>query len=215
MNNIINKELLSRIVSAIIFIPTVILPLIFSNYFSVVVYLLFITIILIELNEVKKNANKGYLFNIYLLIALSSFYLFLLLLMTEKLNWSYLVLVIFIIWTFDTFSYIGGKIIGGKKLMPKISSGKTISSLISGILVTLLIFGLIYNSIENLIQISLFNVLVIILFSFIGDTTVSMLKRNASIKDSGNIMPGHGGLLDRFDSFIMVFFMVGILNLIR
>jgi len=59
----------------------------------------------------------------------------------------------------------------------------------------------------------IFTILIVIL-SFIGDTSVSLLKRYASIKDSGIIMPGHGGLLDRFDSFIMVFFIYGISNLV-
>ena len=53
----------------------------------------------------------------------------------------------------------------------------------------------------------------IIILSFTGDTTVSLLKRAASLKDTGKIMPGHGGLLDRFDSFIVVFIFFGLANL--
>ena len=54
--------------------------------------------------------------------------------------------------------------------------------------------------------------LFIILFAFAGDTVASLIKRYASVKDSGNIMPGHGGLLDRFDSFISVFFLIGVVK---
>ena len=70
---------------------------------------------------------------------------------------------------------------------------------------------------NNLIkyELSIYFIALIIVLSFFGDTLVSILKRYASIKDTGNIMPGHGGLLDRFDSFIAVFFVIGTLNLIK
>ena len=118
------------------------------------------------------------------------------------------------IWLFDTFSYIGGKIIGGRKLMPKISSGKTISGLITGFLSTLLIIEIFLFRLLDFDSLSLLLIFIIIISSFLGDTIVSMLKRFTSVKDSGRIMPGHGGLLDRFDSFIMVFFVIGIFYLI-
>ena len=117
------------------------------------------------------------------------------------------------IWLFDTFSYIGGKIIGGAKLIPKISSGKTVSGFITGILVTVLLIQLLFYYLEIEYKFSIYYTLFIIALSFVGDTVVSMLKRYASIKDSGKIMPGHGGLLDRFDSFIIVFLIFGISNL--
>ena len=94
--------------------------------------------------------------------------------------------------------------------MPKISSGKTVSGLIAGISMTLIATKLIFLVLDNDHKISFVYVLLIIVLSFIGDTTVSLLKRYASIKDSGTIMPGHGGLLDRFDSFIFVFLFLGI-----
>ena len=91
--------------------------------------------------------------------------------------------------------------------MPSISSGKAFSGLVTGIIMTLLLseFNQIFG---NILKISLFYSFYIVL-SFAGDTLVSLLKRHASIKDSGIIMPGHGGLLDRFDSFIFVFFVIG------
>ena len=97
--------------------------------------------------------------------------------------------------------------------MPKISSGKTVSGLVTGVLATVLLIESIiyYFGIEY--KFSIYITLFIIVLSFVGDTVVSMLKRHASIKDSGKIMPGHGGLLDRFDSFIFVFLIFGISNL--
>ena len=213
MNDFFTKELLYRLGSLIVFVPAVILPLIYSNYFSVTVFLFITSIICLEINQMKNKISSHLIFNLYLAITVLSFFLFLLLLITEKISSYYLLFVIAIIWLFDTFSYIGGKIIGGIKLMPKISSGKTISGFITGVLMTLILieFVIIYFGIKY--KFSFYLILFIILLSFVGDTVVSMLKRYASIKDSGNIMPGHGGLLDRFDSFIFVFLIFGLSSL--
>ncbi|MDC3086628.1 phosphatidate cytidylyltransferase, partial [Pelagibacteraceae bacterium] len=114
----------------------------------------------------------------------------------------------------DTFSFLGGKIIGGKKLMPSISSGKTQSGLIVGISATLFTFS-IYSLTINEFSIKYFLFIsIILLFAFFGDMIASIVKRLSSIKDSGSIMPGHGGLLDRLDSFIGVFLFIGILELL-
>ena len=140
-------------------------------------------------------------------------FLFLFLLITEIVSLFFILATIATIWLFDTFSYIGGKIIGGAKLMPKISSGKTVSGLITGVLVTVLLIQILFYYLEIEHIFSIYYTLLIIILSFVGDTVVSMLKRYASIKDSGKIMPGHGGLLDRFDSFIIVFLIFGISSL--
>ena len=215
MVNFFNKELLYRIASIFIFIPVVIFPLFHSNLLSIIIYLILISIILVEIADMKKKVDKVLSFNIYYFISITSFFLFLFLLITEKYSEYFLLGTIIIIWLFDTFSFVGGKIIGGMKLMPKISSGKTVSGLMTGIIMTLLVSEIFKyysgHNYDHSIVITLF----IVFFSFSGDTIVSLLKRRASIKDSGFIMPGHGGLLDRFDSFIMVFFICGSLNLIK
>ncbi len=214
MKNFLNIELLKRVISVFIYIPIVILPLIYSNYVTVIIFLLFTSIIWAEIEEMKIKVRKLLVINLYLLTVIVSFFLFILLLITGKVSIITLLTLIIIIWLFDTFSFIGGKIIEGKKLMPKISSGKTFSGLATGIFMTLIITEILFHSLNLTFQLSFLFTLSIIFLSFSGDTIVSMLKRYASIKDSGKIMPGHGGLLDRFDSFIAVFFVYGIANLL-
>ena len=209
MNKLINKELLYRIISLLIFVPMVILPLLYSNLASIIIYLIFVSIILNEIYEMKSKVKNLYMYDIYSLITVTAFFLFLLILITNKLSSLFLVYIIIVVWAFDTFSFLGGKIIGGIKLMPSISSGKTISGLVTGIIMTLLLSEYMNQIFGNILKISLFYSFYIITLSFAGDTLVSLLKRHASIKDSGIIMPGHGGLLDRFDSFIFVFFVIG------
>ena len=187
----------------------VILPLLYSNLASIIIYLIFVSIILNEIYEMKSKVNKFYMYDIYSLITVTAFFLFLLVLITNKLSSLFLVYIIIVVWAFDTFSFLGGKIIGGIKLMPSISSGKTISGLVTGIIMTLVLSAFMNQIFDNILKISLFYSIYIITLSFTGDTLVSLLKRHASIKDSGIIMPGHGGLLDRFDSFIFVFFAIG------
>ena len=213
MSNFFTKELLYRLGSVVVFVPLVILPLIYNNYFSVIVFLFITSIICLEINQMKNKKRSYLIFNLYLAFAVLSFFLFLFLLITEKVSLLFILATIATIWLFDTFSYIGGKIIGGAKLMPKISSGKTISGFLTGIFATLLLIELIIYYLGIEYRFSFYFSLIIIALSFIGDTVVSMLKRYASIKDSGKIMPGHGGLLDRFDSFIVVFLVFGISKL--
>ena len=209
MDNLINKELLYRIISLLIFVPMVILPLLYSNLASIIIYIIFVSIILNEIYEMKSKVKKLYMYDIYSFITVTAFFLFLLILITNKLPSLFLVYIIIVVWAFDTFSFLGGKIIGGIKLMPSISSGKTISGLVTGIIMTLVLSEFMSQIFGNILKISLFYSIYIITLSFTGDTLVSLLKRHASIKDSGIIMPGHGGLLDRFDSFIFVFFVIG------
>lgn len=120
-----------------------------------------------------------------------------------------LTLVIFIlllIWSTDTGAYFAGRSFGKRKLWPEISPKKTIEGAIGGLLCALLI-GIIYNIFTPVFDSSLKVIIMIIVVSLIGqlgDLVESALKRHYSVKDSGTILPGHGGILDRFDSLIFV-----------
>lgn len=117
----------------------------------------------------------------------------------------YLFLIVF---TFDTSAYITGSIIGYHKITPRISPHKTIEGCIGGFVGALIALYLDLwekkSTLSNTTIISL--TLIICVIAFLGDIFESMLKRQAHIKHSGTILPGHGGFLDRFDAVMMVTF---------
>ncbi len=116
-------------------------------------------------------------------------------------------------WMTDIGAFFVGKFFGKNKLCPNISPNKTIEGAFGGIVVSILfmiLFCLIwqYTSIDQVVEV---NYIFIIIMSFIGavisiigDLCFSLVKRGCHIKDFGNVMPGHGGILDRFDSVIFV-----------
>jgi phosphatidate cytidylyltransferase len=126
-------------------------------------------------------------------------------------------------WLTDTFAYFAGKLFGKRKLIPLISPNKTRAGAIGGLIGTTactVIYGALINRYVYTVHISIFIFLalgiMLAVFSQAGDLTASAIKRNSKIKDFGNLMPGHGGALDRFDSvlfssaltfiFILMFF---------
>ena len=214
MKDLFNKNLFLRILSLTVFIPLMILPIIISNYLLFIVYIFFNSIILYEIQSMKIRGEKKRLLFIYKILITFIFFTFILINITAIMSYINIIELIIIIWLFDSFSFLGGKIIGGKKLMPLISSGKTQSGLLVGIFATLLSFS-IYLLIINEFSIKyLLFVSIILLFAFLGDVAASIIKRLSSIKNSGSIMPGHGGLLDRLDSFLGVFLFISILKLL-
>ena len=104
----------------------------------------------------------------------------------------------------DTTAYFGGKLLGKTKILPKVSPGKTLEGLVSALLATPLIistFAYVYGL--NFLEFLFFGV-VVTLISFIGDVSFSLLKRNRGIKQSSNLIPGHGGFIDLLDGVIAV-----------
>ncbi|HEX28690.1 TPA: phosphatidate cytidylyltransferase [Candidatus Poribacteria bacterium] len=116
-----------------------------------------------------------------------------------------ILLLLAVIWLGDTGAYFTGKAIGRHKLIPAVSPGKTIEGSIGGLIwgiggaiAVKYIFTLDLLSLPHLISLSL----VMGITGQIGDLTESIIKRNAGMKDSGNLIPGHGGMFDRCDSMI-------------
>ena len=108
------------------------------------------------------------------------------------------------VWISDTGAFCVGSLIGKHKLIPKISPKKTIEGLLGGIVFTLLSSIAVYHWVGVFSQAHwLIISLVTVIFATFGDLVESMVKRNAGVKDSGKMLPGHGGVLDRFDSTLL------------
>jgi len=119
------------------------------------------------------------------------------------LNINELLFVFLIIANFDTFSYLIGASFGHKKIFKKISPNKSYIGLFGGVFFTIIIIFYI-NYLFSFIEYNKLIYLIIfyIFLSFWGDVLESMFKRISIIKNSSNFIPGHGGIFDRFDSFI-------------
>ncbi len=124
--------------------------------------------------------------------------------------------VLFLIWTTDSGAYFAGRSLGKHKLWPDISPKKTIEGSIGGI-VAALIVGTIFYQLVPIFPNYLTALLIMVVastFGQLGDLVESALKRHYAVKDSGNVLPGHGGILDRFDSLIYVMPILHLLQLI-
>ena len=165
-----------------------------------------------KLNEVSQyltifsggKRNRGHLcqsslFPILIILPLTCSFLYLF-----AYNKHYLFFVLLIIWLADTGAYISGKRFGRIKIAENISPGKTLEGVIGAIVINV-IFMLVIG-----FNFSEFNIIGGIIFGFIvtllsiyGDLFISWIKRSAGVKDTGNLIPGHGGFLDRLDSFLL------------
>ena len=149
------------------------------------------------------NTYNNHISFIYSNFILISFFLLLeILFMSDGLNlFLYLVLLIT---AMDVFAYIGGKLLGKIKIVPKISNGKTVEGTLIGLIFTVSIASMIRDLVNLDIYLSMLVGFFIGVLSFLGDILEFSLKRSVGVKDSGNLIPGHGGLMDRLDGYIIV-----------
>ena len=180
---------------------TLFLSTITNFFFSLILTIIFSIIILFRIFLKKFNyKNLSWLFYgfIYITIPLIIFFK-----LKEIENGKYILLwLLVIICSTDIFSYISGKLIKGLKIFPKLSPSKTYSGTFLGIIIGTffgILFSLHYLNLENKYLIIFFPLLISISGLF-GDLFISKLKRTFKVKNSGRILPGHGGLLDRYDS---------------
>ncbi len=118
----------------------------------------------------------------------------------------------FVVLVFDALSQLTGQLFGKTPLVPKISPGKTVEGFIGGMVLTMLV-ALSMNSVMHLNTLqSASYALIIGMFAFCGDLLASWIKRLSYIKDFGTPLPGHGGILDRFDSLLFSGAMVWVIN---
>ncbi|MCO7125965.1 phosphatidate cytidylyltransferase [Sporolactobacillus shoreicorticis] len=181
--------------------------------------IVFLALLFVSFNVVTKNrfsfARSAYLF-------LAVFYISIPFQLLVRIRFDSLALALFvqiIIWTTDSGAYFVGRKLGKNKLAPYISPNKTREGSIGAVIAALLVAALFQLIIGSHLLfgswLMLFAVaLLISLFGQLGDLVESAIKRFYDVKDSGTILPGHGGMLDRFDSLIFVLPLLYVLGFI-
>ena len=212
-----NKELYKRIMSSIILIPLTLVIIVTGSYLFNIFILLCLIITIYEwylMSKKKFYSKYGYFFLLF------SFYSVYFVRNDLGDNGLYLFLVILTICVCtDIGGYLFGKVFKGPKLT-SISPKKTYSGVAGSYIFSILIIYILFSNI-NYLKINLdksdYNLFIFVLIissvSQIGDIIISYFKRLSKIKDTGNIIPGHGGILDRIDGMIFVFPFFYILNL--
>ena len=201
------KELQKRILSSVIIIPLSLFFIIKGSAF----FILFITILFLiaclEWFKMTKRYNFKLFGIIFLLFSFYSVYL-----VRDRGLFEFLLILLICIST-DIGGYIFGKTFKGPKLI-KISPNKTYSGVVGGFLMSIIVAYLFHAKYDNYFIENqnftsdlhfILEVFLISSVSQIGDLIISYFKRASNIKDTGNLFPGHGGLLDRIDGMIFVF----------
>ena len=176
--------------------------------FSLVYYLILL-IYLIILFEIFYYFQK---FKFFLILYLSTSFIFFSMVNFDNKSYINFNFYIFIVIIFDIFSYIVGKLFGRNKLI-KVSPNKTVEGLIGGIMITLILSIFLSYKLSVDINFSAITfICLIISTAFIGDIIESFFKRINNLKNSSELIPGHGGLFDRFDSFLfsIIFYSISV-----
>lgn len=168
------------------------------------IVLIFLLPILLKDKKMDYNINDAlYIVGSLLFINIA----FNLILVIRNYSLNYLIYLLLITVITDTFALITGSYIGKNKLAPKISPNKTIEGFIGGVLMGTFVATVFYYTVIDgniSIVILLFTTLFLSVVGQLGDLVFSSIKRTYDVKDFSNLIPGHGGILDRFDSLIFV-----------
>jgi phosphatidate cytidylyltransferase len=169
-------------------------------------FLLLAVFLLLVYTVVTKNAftfdEAGFIILSILYVGCGFYYF----IAIRSIGLAYIVYALFIIWATDIGAYFIGRAFGKRKLWPEISPNKTVEGSIGGVICAAVV-AIVYQWTTNLfdnIGFVLMVTTVLSIFGQLGDLVESAFKRHYGVKDSGNILPGHGGILDRFDSLLFI-----------
>ncbi|MBT5354412.1 MAG: phosphatidate cytidylyltransferase [Flavobacteriales bacterium] len=175
----------------------------FGTSFQGTFHILFFLILLLSLYEMYKlrKGKTSFISYLYVIIPLS---------LIHKIDTELILFIFILTWTFDTFAYLVGVKFGKHKILPSVSPKKSWEGFFGGFIFTIIASYITYNYFDIYFDFSSIKLPLIIIMSIIlpftatiGDFIESHYKREAGVKDSGNFIPGHGGILDRMDAFMI------------
>ena len=197
-----SQEFIKRILSSIILIPISLFFIVKGSFLFIFFMTVCFFIISYEWHMMRKNKTKYYLGFLFLILSFFSIYQ---LRFSTNQDYFWLLIITIVCVATDVGGYIFGKIFKGPKLT-KLSPNKTYSGMVGGFFLSLIFTSFSLNYFNKELTINwLFFVLLISSISQLGDIIISYFKRLSKIKDTGKIIPGHGGLLDRVDGMIFAF----------
>ena len=199
----INNELSKRIISSLIIIPVALFFIIKGSFlFTSFILICF----LISSYEWHKMSNKKPYYLPGLLFLILSFYSAYIIRANDNNSLEFFLYILIVCVSTDIGGYIFGKVFKGPKLI-KISPKKTYTGVIGGYLMSIILYYLFknFNYGDDINYNDFIFILLISTISQLGDITITYFKRLSKIKDTGKILPGHGGLLDRIDGMIFAF----------
>ena len=205
------KEFEKRILSSFILIPVAIFFIFKGTFFFNFFLIICLSVTLYEWQMMSKKKPYNIFGHIFLILSFYSAYL----IRNEDEKSLYIFLAILLVCiSTDIGGYIFGKILKGPKLT-KISPKKTYSGVFGGYLLSIIVANFFIDYVDLNFHIEEFVIVIVIsTISQIGDITVSYFKRLSKLKNTGKLIPGHGGILDRIDGMIFVFPSFYIINLI-
>jgi phosphatidate cytidylyltransferase len=191
------SDFIKRILSSIILLPIALYFMLMGSFYLIFLIIICFFVSSFEWNKMTKKLNEKLSGFIFLIFSFYSFY---------QLAIDYTLLVpFFICVATDIGGYVFGKIFKGPKLT-KISPNKTYAGMIGGYFLSILFISLYFDYINYKVTITLFITTILISsVSQIGDIIISFFKRKSKVKNTGNLIPGHGGLLDRIDGMVFAF----------
>ena len=203
-----NKNFFKRILSSLIIVPIVFFLILKGSFFFNIFILFILSVTLYEWHNLSFKRFyyiPGFIFIFF------SFYTFYYL--RHEGDFIFFLLILLTCISTDIGGYIFGKILRGPKLT-KISPNKTYSGMFGGFLLSIVLADLYFNNLKYLLlaetnveigKQTFFIVFSISLVSQVGDLIISFFKRKSNVKNTGKIIPGHGGILDRIDGMIFAF----------
>jgi phosphatidate cytidylyltransferase len=203
---------LKRLLSTLILAPLVLAILYYGGHVFIAFAALILLVALYEFHSISRfEVKKRWRYSVLLfgiVYCFLAFYAFVDLRIEH--GFFYTGLILLGVWASDIGAYIFGKLIGGRKLCPSVSPNKTVAGLLGACLFPAFIldYYLFYfvetMEPQNVLKWSLIASVIIGLVGQMGDLFVSMLKRRVGLKDTGRLIPGHGGVLDRIDALMLV-----------